>query len=153
MKRHLASALVLIGASMMSAPVFAADPMGAAPAGSTSTPAEKSGAAQGLTKEQIIGHALVDKNGAKVGTVKDLRTDAQGAATDLVVSVGSKDVLLPASEVQMASNDKIQTTLSAKEAKRLPAAKDTASPGSSPGGGMQPSGGAGGGMNSPTSPY
>jgi hypothetical protein len=39
-----------------------------------------------------------------------------------VVSVGKKDVLLPVSEVQIASNDQLQTSRTAKDVKRLPAA-------------------------------
>ena len=133
MKTYLASAMLLLGASVIGLPALAAEtgsvpvsPGSAAsmaPAASPSAPAEQTGAgAAPVTKEQIVGHALIDKNGAKIGTVKDVKTNASGAATDLVVSVGKKDVLLPASEVQIASNDQIQTSRTAKDVKRLPAA-------------------------------
>jgi len=151
MKSYLASAMLLVGASVLSAPVLAADPMGSTP----TAPAESTGQNTGMTKEQIIGRAIIDPKGAKVGTVKDVHQDAQGAATNLVVSVGSKDVLMPASEVQVASNDKLQTTLSAKDVKRLPAASagGASSPGATPGGAETNSSPGAGSGPSPAAPY
>lgn len=163
MKKHLTSVAALIGAAMISVSAFAADPMQPQSGGGTSA-GTTTDANSGVSKTDIVGRAVVDASGTKVGTVKDVRTDAQGTATNLLVTVGKKDVLLPASEVKIASNDTIQTTKSAKEIKKLPAASASDSDAMSPtganpsdpgmkGGGSGATGAPSGSPSAPGSPY
>lgn len=119
----------------MAAPAFAADPMTpSAPSSGMpgdSAPAEQSGT---ISKDELIGRRVIDPQGKDVGKVKDIQTDSQGNATDLVVATGKKDVLVPTTEVQVASNA-VVTTKSAKEISKLPAAPKGSTPSPSSGSG------------------
>lgn len=126
MSKNLPIAVAFAAAVLFAAPVMAADttsPDAAAPSGDTSTPPG------GITAAQLVGREVVDASGAKVGKIKDVQTDAQGN-NQIIVNVGKKSVAVPAAELQVASNNTIQSMRPAKELKALPAA--TSGGGSTP---------------------
>lgn len=122
MKQHFLSVAIVAGLGFAGA-AFAADPMSKDGAGAAST-------APAQTKADLIGDKVVDLKGIPVGTVKDIKTDAQGSATAVVVSVGTRDVAVPATAFQVASNDTLMTTKSAKELSKMPAEPKSGSAGS-----------------------
>ena len=132
MSKNLPIAVAFASAVLFAAPVMAADTMSpdtmspdaSAPGGAASTPPG------GITAAQLVGREVVDSTGAKVGKIKDVQTDAQGN-NQIIVNVGKKSVAVPAGELQVASNDKIQSSRTAKELKALPAAQSGASGGGS----------------------
>jgi sporulation protein YlmC with PRC-barrel domain len=125
-QRLLFSVAVVAGLAVASVSAFGADP--------TSNKGENapSAAPAAQTKADLIGDKVVDSKGEQVGTVKDIRTNANGTATAVVVNTGTKDVAVPAGEIVIASNDTLKTAKSASEVKKLPAEPAGNAPSASP---------------------
>lgn len=124
MKQQLLSVAFAAGLALAPAAALGADPMPGDAASEPSAPPAQ-------TKADLIGDDVIDSRGEQVGKVKDIRTNADGTATAVVIDTGSKDVAIPAGEIVIASVDTLRTAKSAQEVKKLPAEPKSSAPGSS----------------------
>jgi hypothetical protein len=130
--------------------------LGGAPALSQSN---MGGPGAALTPDDTIGRSVVDSKGERVGRVKDFKMDAAGNA-HLIVGLADKDVALPATEFQVASNTMLKTSQPLAQIRKLPPAEPSIA-GSVPPGegkpvpgteGIPPNSGTGPRPSAPTSP-
>jgi len=120
--------LATLAATAMAAwslPALSAEPSSSPPAPDTSmTPALAPAA--GTLGADAAGQAVYDQSGQTIGTIKSVTSDSSGNQQAIVsvgkfLGLGSRDVQIPASALQVKSGGGFTTSLTSDQLKALPA--------------------------------